>query len=49
MHQTRDSNYNLEAMPLINPGYNNCAGTSIIMNTLNFDDFGECLKDKRAG
>ena len=33
MHQIRVANYNLEAIPLINPMYNNCADTRI-KNTL---------------
>ena len=33
MQQIRVANYNLEAMPLINPVYNNCADTRI-KNTL---------------
>ena len=38
MHQIRVVSYNLEAMSLINPVYNNCADTRI--KILDFVDFG---------
>ena len=47
MQQIRVANYNLEAMPLINPEYKNCADTRI-KNTL-ISLTGKCLKDKRTG
>ena len=47
MHQISVASYNLQAMSLINPVYNNCADKN--KEYLDFVDFGKCLKDKTTG